>query len=134
VYGHASGDEVLRRLGQMVTSALRTTDLAARYGGEELVIVLPGAGSEGAMIFTERLKARLHDEDWPDDAVTASFGIATMEAGIQSGRRLIELADWAMYEAKRAGKNRIVEYEAIARRLRESAGRDESGRFERNGD
>jgi diguanylate cyclase (GGDEF)-like protein/PAS domain S-box-containing protein len=134
LYGHASGDEVLRRLGHIVTSVLRVTDLAARYGGEELVIVLPGAASEGAMIFTERLKVRLRDANWPDEPVTASFGIATMDTGIQSGRRLIELADWAMYEAKRAGKDRIVEYEEVARRLHGSAGQDDAGSSEQLGD
>jgi len=122
LYGHASGDEVLRQLGHLVTSALRVTDMAARYGGEEVVILLPGAGIAGAMVFAERLKARMREMDWPDEPVTASFGIATLDAGIQSGRRLIELADWAMYEAKRAGKDRIVTYEAVARRLREAAG------------
>ena len=121
LYGHASGDEVLRLLGHLITSVLRTTDLAARYGGEELVILLPGAGHDGAMIFTERLKARMQATDWPDAPATASFGIATLDAGIPSGRRLIELADWAMYEAKRAGKDRIVHYEEVARRLKEGA-------------
>jgi diguanylate cyclase (GGDEF)-like protein/PAS domain S-box-containing protein len=124
LYGHASGDEVLRRLGHLVASALRVTDIAARYGGEELVILLPGAGAEGSMIFTERLQARMRDTEWPDEPVTASFGIATLDAGVQSGRRLIELADWAMYEAKRAGKDRIVSYEDVARRLRVDVGED----------
>ena len=118
VYGHAAGDEVLRRLGELVTSALRVTDLAARYGGEELVILLPGAHSEGAMIFAERLQARMRKIPWPHEPVTASFGIATLDTGIQSGRRLIELADWAMYEAKRAGKDRIVTSAQVAARLR----------------
>lgn len=121
VYGHASGDEVLRRLGELVTSALRVTDLAARYGGEELVILLPGAGEQGAMIFAERLQARMREAAWPDEQVTASFGIATLDTGIQSGRRLIELADWAMYEAKRAGKDRIVTSTEIALRHRAKA-------------
>ncbi len=121
-YGHASGDEVLRRLGQLVTSALRVTDMAARYGGEEVVILLPDAGSAGAMTFAERLQARMREMDWPDEPVTASFGIATLDAAVSSGRRLIELADRAMYEAKRTGKDRIVTYDTISRRVRESAG------------
>lgn len=124
LYGHGSGDEVLRRLGHLVASALRITDLAARYGGEEVVILLPGAGREGAMIFTERLQARMRAEEWPDEPATASFGIATLDTTIHTGRRLIELADWAMYEAKRAGKDRIVNYEELARRLRENGGQE----------
>ena len=115
LYGHASGDEVLRRLGQLVTSALRATDLAARYGGEEVVILLPSASSEGARVFAERLQAKMLEADWPDEPVTASFGIVTINPTVPSGRRMIELADWAMYEAKRAGKNRIVTYSKPAK-------------------
>lgn len=107
-HGHASGDEVLRQLGQLISSALRATDLAARYGGEEFVILLPGAGRHGARLFAERLRSRIAATDWEDEPLTASFGVATLKAGVHTGRRLIELADWAMYEAKRAGKDRIV--------------------------
>jgi len=113
IFGHASGDEVLKRLGHIVTSSLRVTDIAARYGGEEFVILLPGAGTDGAKVFAERLLERMHKMDWPDAPVTASFGTAALDAGTTSGRRLIELADRAMYEAKRTGKNRVVDYHEV---------------------
>ncbi len=112
-HGHASGDDVLRRLGFLVNSTLRATDLAARYGGEEIVILLPGAGSEGARIFSERLRESMRLEDWPDEPVTASFGTASLEEATPSGRSLIALADRAMYEAKRAGKDRVVDYREL---------------------
>ena len=108
-FGHASGDEVLRRLGSLVQEKLRITDLAGRYGGEEIVVILPGANGGGARIYSERLRAAMREEAWSKEPVTASFGIATIEPDTTSGRQLIALADWAMYEAKRAGKNRIVE-------------------------
>jgi diguanylate cyclase (GGDEF)-like protein/PAS domain S-box-containing protein len=108
VYGHDSGDDVLRLLGQLVTSTLRVTDLAARYGGEEVVIVLPGAECEGACTFAERLRLALRAAEWPCEPVTASFGVATLDDRTTSGRSLIALADRAMYEAKRKGKDQVV--------------------------
>jgi diguanylate cyclase (GGDEF)-like protein len=114
VYGHASGDKVLEELGHMLASTLRVTDVAARYGGEELVVLLPGAGTEGARIFAERLREKMRKADWPDEPVTASFGTAALEATTSSGRRLIELADRAMYEAKRTGKDRVVDYHQVS--------------------
>ena len=113
VFGHASGDAVLETLGQIVISSLRATDVAARYGGEEFVVLLPGADAEGARIFAHRLRDRFRETNWPDEACTASFGIAAMDRGTISGRRLIELADRAMYEAKRTGKDRVVDYHEV---------------------
>lgn len=108
-FGHAAGDRVLNRLGHLVLDTLRITDLAGRYGGEELVVILPGATAAGARIYTERLRAAMRQEVWEGEPVTASFGIATLEEGTASGRQLIARADWAMYEAKRSGKGRIAD-------------------------
>jgi len=108
-FGHATGDRVLSRLGHLVLDTLRITDLAGRYGGEELVVILPGATAAGARIYTERLRAAMRQEAWEGEPVTASFGIATLEAGTASGRQLIARADCAMYAAKRAGKGRIAD-------------------------
>jgi diguanylate cyclase (GGDEF)-like protein len=113
VYGHASGDEVLRILGYLVSSTLRVTDIAARYGGEELVVVLPGANVEGSRIFAERLRDAMREATWPDGPVTASFGTSEMEDSTPTGRRLIAQADHAMYAAKRAGKDRVVDFGTI---------------------
>jgi diguanylate cyclase (GGDEF)-like protein/PAS domain S-box-containing protein len=109
VYGHASGDQVLEQLGRLVLATLRASDLAARYGGEEFVIVLPGAGPDGARNFAERLRLAMLEAEWPDEPVTASFGTATLAGSEMTGHQLIDRADQAMYEAKRAGKNRVVD-------------------------
>jgi len=113
LYGHASGDEVLRRLGRLVISTLRFTDLGARYRGEELVVSLPGAGPQGSHIVAERLRQAIHEMPWPDEPVTASFGTAELTENVANGRALIALADFAMYEAKRRGKDRVVDFSEI---------------------
>jgi diguanylate cyclase (GGDEF)-like protein/PAS domain S-box-containing protein len=118
LYGHASGDEVLRRLGLLVISTLRFTDFAARYGGEELVVLLPGAGTQGAHIFAERLRVAIHETRWPDEPVTASFGTAELSSEVANGHALIAMADFAMYEAKRRGKDRVVHFSEIPESLR----------------
>jgi diguanylate cyclase (GGDEF)-like protein/PAS domain S-box-containing protein len=120
VYGHASGDEVLRRLGRLVISTLRFTDFAARYGGEELVVLLPGAGVPGSHIFAERLRHAIHETSWPDAPVTASFGTAELTEGVENGSALIALADVAMYEAKRLGKDRVVDFCEVPEEVRAS--------------
>ena len=112
-FGHASGDDVLQRLGRLITETLRATDTGGRYGGEEFVVVLPCANSEGALIFAERLRVAMQLEPWPEEPVTASFGVATLDDQTISGRRLIAMADHAMYQAKYTGKDRIVEYRNI---------------------
>ena len=112
-FGHAAGDEVLRRLGALVISTLRITDVAARYGGEELVVLLPGADPEGSRIFAERLREKMRVADWGWEPITASFGTASLCSEITSGRELVEHADKAMYHAKRTGKNRVVDFESL---------------------
>ena len=112
-FGHAAGDHVLRRLGSLVISTLRITDAAARYGGEELVVLLPGADPEGSRIFAERLREKMRTAEWGGEPITASFGTASLCDGITSGRELIAHADQAMYHAKRSGKNRVVDFESL---------------------
>lgn len=113
-HGHLQGDEVLRTVGRLLTSEPRGIDIAARYGGEEFVVALPETGSEGAIEVAERLRARLEQEEirmTEGDGsmkVTASFGTATMPDVAGDVRELFAAADEALYEAKRAGKNRVV--------------------------
>ena len=129
-FGHASGDDALRRLGRLITETLRATDTGGRYGGEEFVVVLPCATSEGALIFAERLRAAMRNERWPEEPVTASFGVATLDEQTISARRLIAMADHAMYEAKHTGKDRVVEYRNI--RLRRASSNSASDERTKN--
>ena len=110
-YGHAAGDAVLRELANVLRATLREIDLAARWGGEEFALVLPGTDLAGAVRVAERVRERLSEQvvTAPDGArirVTASFGVAAYP-DLGSAADLLEAADAALYEAKRAGKNRV---------------------------
>jgi diguanylate cyclase (GGDEF)-like protein/PAS domain S-box-containing protein len=107
-WGHAAGDEVLRRLGTILRTTVRLPDLPARYGGEEFVVLLPESGEESAMGLARRVMQRVATEDWDNEPLTISVGMAAMNESLESGFQLVELADEALYAAKRAGKNRVM--------------------------
>ena len=107
-FGHAAGDEVLRRLGTILRTTVRLPDLPARYGGEEFVVLLPESGEESAMGLARRVMQRVAAEDWDNEPLTISVGMAAMNESLESGFQLVELADEALYAAKRAGKNRVM--------------------------
>jgi diguanylate cyclase (GGDEF)-like protein/PAS domain S-box-containing protein len=109
-FGHAAGDEVLRRLGSILRTTVRLPDLPARYGGEEFVVLLPESGEESAMGLARRVMQRVAAEDWDNEPLTISVGMAAMNESLESGYQLVELADEALYAAKRAGKNRVMVY------------------------
>ena len=113
-HGHLQGDEVLRAVGRILESESREIDEAARYGGEEFVMALPETASAGANELAERIRARIEAEAVPmvhgdgELHVTASVGTATLPDAASTSQELIAAADAALYEAKRAGKNRVV--------------------------
>ena len=118
-YGHAKGDETLRRLaGVIVRSTPRPEDMAARYGGEEFACILPQTGNEGAQAVARRIMMNLNALDIPHPestvaaCVTVSIGIASaVPVTVDDGANLIVQADKALYQAKRQGRNQIVVYE-----------------------
>ncbi len=107
-WGHAAGDEVLRRLGMVLRTTVRLPDFPARYGGEEFVVLLPESGEESAMGLARRVMQRVATEDWENEPLTISIGMAAMNESLAEGFQLVELADEALYAAKRAGKNRVM--------------------------
>jgi diguanylate cyclase (GGDEF)-like protein/PAS domain S-box-containing protein len=107
-WGHAAGDDVLRRLGTILRTTVRLPDLPARYGGEEFVVLLPESGEESAMGLARRVMQRVAAEEWENEPLTISVGMAAMNESLENGFQLVELADEALYAAKRAGKNRVM--------------------------
>jgi diguanylate cyclase (GGDEF)-like protein len=110
-YGHDAGDEVLRSIGRAVGASVRTIDLAARFGGEEIAILLPKTGLEGARELAERLRREIanHPVQVRNESlrVTASFGVACYPESSSDQRALFTNADAALYEAKAAGRNQV---------------------------
>ena len=118
-YGHLAGDEVLKRVATaMQQSFARPTDLTARFGGEEFMVILPSTPPTALARLGERLKRNVEDLHIPhtgssvSDYVTVSIGAAAVIPQKQEPfLRLIEIADGALYEAKKLGRNRVVTHE-----------------------
>lgn len=109
-YGHQIGDEVLVTISRLIMLSVRDNDPGVRYGGEEILVFLPGSPERGAMDVAERVRRAIASHDWdrtaPGLRVTASFGVAELVAD-EEVRHWIKRADQALYEAKRAGRNRV---------------------------
>ncbi len=109
---HDTGDEVLRRLAPLLQSGAPEEGFAARLGGEEFVLVLPGFDTPRAMARCETLRRLVHDYPWQDVVgelpVTVSVGVATAFAGSQTFNEMLSDADRRLYAAKRAGRDRVV--------------------------
>ncbi len=111
-HGHVAGDDALRAAAGVIHAALRPTDFAVRYGGEEMLVILPETSAPMATMVAERLCARLRqvvifdDMRQPAPHLTGSFGVATLGAGMDE-LQLVAAADAALYRAKQAGRNRI---------------------------
>lgn len=109
-YGHLAGDEVLRRVAELVKGLIRPYDSLGRYGGEEFLLVLPGVALDGAVRLCERIRRGIEESpvEYQGEAieVNASFGVAQFRVG-QSADQLNNLADQALYEAKSSGRNAV---------------------------
>jgi diguanylate cyclase (GGDEF)-like protein len=107
--GHQAGDAVLKHVGQVMRDAVRTVDLCARYGGEELAVLLPQTSQDGAVELADRLRLMIQQRPTSHAGqvvpVTASFGVATYPLPVPYGDWLVMAADKALYEAKAAGRN-----------------------------
>lgn len=112
-HGHPGGDSALRAAAGVLTAALRPSDFAVRYGGEEMIVILPDSSEKAGMMVAQRLCARMQqavvfaDMRIPLPHITASFGVATLKPG-QDVDALLSTADAALYRAKSLGRNQVV--------------------------
>ncbi len=110
--GHPFGDVVLREIAQIITRSVRKTDVVARFGGDEIVIILPDASKESARMVANRILKGVQKKEFQHEdkkiRLTVSMGIANMAADEpMSSEQLLRLADAALYKAKEAGKNTV---------------------------
>lgn len=116
-YGHPAGDAVLREVASLLKSSVRSTDVASRYGGEEMEFILTQNDAAGAVTVAERWRkaveaAQIKVADGRVITVTLSVGVAEYSDAFQSPDDLETAADAALYAAKEAGRNRVVRYGA----------------------
>jgi diguanylate cyclase (GGDEF)-like protein len=107
-YGHGRGDDVLAAVGAAISSTLRASDIAGRFGGEEFLILLPATQSDGACVIAEKVRAAIASVRVPtvDQAITISVGVAVIPDHAVDGDSLLRAADRALYAAKNAGRDR----------------------------
>jgi diguanylate cyclase (GGDEF)-like protein len=107
-FGHPAGDALLKQVARTMDEVLRECDTAVRFGGEEFLVVFAGADLEGGAAAAERIRAAVGRIDSANRPVTVSGGVAAFPEDAQDGDSLVECADRRLYEAKRAGKNRVL--------------------------
>lgn len=111
--GHATGDEVIKRFADVLRANVREIDRAARYGGEEFAILMPSTTLPEAIDAAERLRTILEFGPLSGIRVTASFGVAELQNTFSDFSAWVHCADVALYQAKAAGRNRVVAYAAV---------------------
>lgn len=120
-HGHPAGDHVLKEISQAIIHAVRTEDIAARYGGEEIVIILPETSKTTALILAERIRALIENLqlqfDGKNIGLTISGGVASFPIDAAGTSDLVTFADRALLQAKAAGKNTIQAYSPNKRRF-----------------
>ncbi|MEO0032324.1 MAG: hypothetical protein RIS94_2082 [Pseudomonadota bacterium] len=121
-HGHAKGDAVLRDVAAQIVGTLRPSDVVCRYGGEELLAILPDCAMEDALEKAEMLRERIEGlSDVHQCRISASFGVAAVPEAATSASDIVPMADAALYAAKKAGKNQVVAADRRAA-TREAAG------------
>lgn len=118
-YGHAGGDAALRHAAGLLREAVRAEDVVARLGGDEFLLILPGTATDAAVACLERACSRAGQSACRTDAgpvsVVFSAGVAEVSVAIPSQDDLVKTADAALYDAKRAGRGRVIAHRSASR-------------------
>lgn len=107
-YGHLKGDEVLKKIGTAINNSVREMDLAARYGGEEMAVIIPRVNIEQTFNAAQRIRKTIEEIQFKDFFVTVSIGLSQTNRLIDTPDKLIHAADLALYKAKNKGKNQVI--------------------------
>lgn len=107
-HGHLAGDKVLKEIGATVLENIRDMDIAARYGGEEIAVIMPNAHIDNAYRVAERLRKSIEHLNFGWGSVTVSIGVCQADPNHTSAEKLINAADKALYKAKKCGKNQVA--------------------------
>ncbi len=112
-FGHPAGDRVLQQLARLIRSRFRGARIAGRYGGEEFAILLPNVDARRGIEIAERFRKAVAGQRWELKPVTVSIGVSTAARSSASADTLVAQADAAMYESKRAGRNRCTHWNSL---------------------
>lgn len=120
-YGHLAGDMVLKQIASLIKTTTRESDLVARYGGEEFTVILPETGEDEAKVVAERIRDAVAKCKFTSDTnkvigpITITIGLSTLPQTATNKRDLLRTADFALYQGKSAGKNRVVVFSQTKR-------------------
>jgi diguanylate cyclase (GGDEF)-like protein len=111
-YGHLTGDMVLREVARIIAGQVREIDIAGRYGGEEFCVILPDTDKPGALVVAERIRLAVHEQKVKAYdttlAINVSVGVSAFPDDAMQMEELLDKADWALYRAKKSGRNRVA--------------------------
>jgi len=107
-FGHQAGDEALKSVSKILKDSSRKIDIVSRYGGEEFTLILPFSNKEEASLIGERIRKNVEKSSFLNHEFTVSVGVSSFPHDGLDKEKLIEKADFALYKAKRRGKNRVV--------------------------
>ncbi len=107
-HGHATGDQVIKAVADVLKTCTRDSDLVGRYGGEEFCVVLPKLHLDKAAEIAERIRQTIEKKSCSGVNITISLGVSCLESNTNKPDELINQADKALYAAKKSGRNRVV--------------------------
>lgn len=128
-HGHRTGDEVLRAIGQLLSTSVSEMQAACRFGGEEFCVLLPDADITEAARGAEQLRVKIERMHFENISITASFGVSCTSEKARAPQLMLDQADVSLYAAKRNGRNQVVCFDRMPTKISERAGSDRHKTF-----